>query len=138
MEEINGNLQTGLTDFEYWDRVTTAREQYREKIRNGLSGKEQAVSIQELVNTFKTYQEKVDKGIERAKELGKGIPPTYFYFEATAYHELKNEQGIPFLNEKGLPLVTVTEFQVKVLPPFLEGPARAMKVKGSTRSEGII
>ncbi|MDP4084467.1 MAG: cellobiose phosphorylase [Bacillota bacterium] len=127
MEQINLNLHADLTDFVYWDLVTTAREQYRDKIRNGLSGVERAFSNQELVNTFKTYNEKVDKGMERAKDLGKGIPPTYFYFEATAYQEIKNEQGEQFVNGKGLPLVAVTAFQVQILPPFLEGPARAMK-----------
>jgi len=58
---------------------------------------------------------KIDEGISKAKEYGKGIYPTYFAYNLTDY-DLKENIVIP------------KSFEIRVLPLFLEGPTRAFKV----------
>jgi len=127
VQEIKEALQQNLSSFEYWDTVSTARESYREAIKYNLDGKEESISATEVQELLQLFMEKVDAGIEKAKELGDGLVPTYFYYEADQFEVQRDVEGQPKKNQKGYSLVDVQRFQVHVLPHFLEGPARALK-----------
>ncbi|WP_352222761.1 cellobiose phosphorylase [Bacillus sp. SM2101] len=124
---INESITNSVDDYHYWNAVTSAREQYREAIRSGFSGEESAVSLATIEEMVTIYLTKIHKGITKAKELGNGLVPTYFYFEAEQYVERTTADGSLILNDKGQQLVEVTSFTVHTLPHFLEGPARALK-----------
>lgn len=100
----------------FWDAVNHKKEQYWELLEQGISGQHSLVTCEQMIKILKMYQMIVQKGIEKAFILGEGIAPTYFYYEMTEYEE---DQGI-------LP----KSFQVCTVPPFLEGPVKALKLKG--------
>jgi hypothetical protein len=141
VEAVNAQLEQfqlgNLDEFEYWDQVSHAREQYRESIRNGFNGEEVSVPLQQLVVAASNWLEKTAAGIERAKEIGNGLIPTYFAFKANQWEKLTGENGQEKLNKKGLPLVKVHSFEVSALPHFLEGPAREMKTAGLETAQSI-
>lgn len=122
------DYQDGVLDsYTYWDVVASAREAYRERIRFGITGVEREVSSIVIEENFSAFLVKVDEGITKAIELGDGIPPTYFRFEATEFEKLLGVDGKLDMDNKGLPKARVKSFQVYTLPHFLEGPTRWMK-----------
>ena len=75
-------------DHQCWDRMSAAREAYREEVRLGIDGETQALSCGDLRATLLQFREKVALGIERSKEQSPGVPPTYFTFRAVAVEEI--------------------------------------------------
>ncbi|WP_438347945.1 cellobiose phosphorylase [Paenibacillus sp. FA6] len=116
-----------LDPFTYWDVVASVREAYRERIRFGITGVERKISLTVIEEGFSAFLVKIDGGIARAIELGDGITPTYFRFEATDFERLVDVNGEADLSKSGLPRAKVKAFQVYALPYFLEGPTRWMK-----------
>lgn len=55
-----------LNDFEYWDAVATIRENYRETIKLYFSGEETALAKSEIVEIFKAFEAKIEKGIAKS------------------------------------------------------------------------
>ena len=108
-------------DFKYWDNASTLRENYREKVFMGFSGKEAEVIISDLKEFLANAQTKLERAIDLAKE-DCGIYTMYFSYQAVEF-----EQTGEYSN-KGLPHVEVTEFKQHRLPNFLEGQVRGMKV----------
>ncbi|SEU24299.1 cellobiose phosphorylase [Paenibacillus sp. NFR01] len=117
----------GLTPFGYWDQVASAREAYRESVRFGIGGEQTDVALQEIGEILARFAARIDQGIERAAELGGGLVPTYFRFEATKFRPVTDAEGNPAISGYGLPKAVVEEFEVYPLPYFLEGPARWLK-----------
>lgn len=116
-----------LDDYSYWNQTAAAREKYRELVKNGFEGTEKNIELQKLTAYAKKMLLKTKAGIDKATELGKGLLPTYFSFEAVDWEKTFDENGNEKLNKKGLPLVKINSFEVSVLPHFLEGPARSLK-----------
>jgi hypothetical protein len=110
-------------DFDYWDAVAGAREAYRASVRLGFDGATRELDLRELANALALFQGKVQAGIERALEMNQGLPPTYFSYEMTGYEIL---QGA---DESGRPYLRAQRFEPAVLPLYLEGPVRALKVQ---------
>ena len=112
--------------FARWDAVATIREEYRESVRFGSA---QTIAVESAA--FRPLVDMIlaatEDAVKRAINIGGGIIPTYFYYEATAFEPLKNADGTPDVGSYGLPLVNVTAFQRQRLPDFLEAPARWMK-----------
>ncbi len=130
MRDIYGLLQSGLSDFEYWDRTASRREAFREEIRFEAEGSFTALSFRELGEILGAFSEKLEKGIARAFAYGQGIMPTYFTFEAAEYEPILNEDGTPRISPYGLPGARVKRFTLTQLPFFLEGPARMLSARG--------
>ena len=114
--EEDGN--TGSADFEYWDLVATAREAYRKSIYMPVSGAYTEVSGATVKEFLSAALERVNAGIEKAKNIFKGEIPTYFTYEPVAY------EFLPTADERGRKNVVVKGFKVHTVPRFLEGPAR--------------
>jgi hypothetical protein len=115
-----------VSDFEYWDEVATIRENYRESVKLYLSGEETEVSKDYINEVFSAFAAKIDKGIEKAVEMGNGLVPTYFTHEAVDFEPVVDENGNPVMSHYGLQKAVVKEFKTVALPYFLEGPARMM------------
>ena len=114
--EMNGN--EGNWDYEYWDAVATAREEYRSKIYKPLCGRMTALSGRRVLEFLRAALLRVDAGIDKAKELSGGEIPTYFTYEPTSYEILDT------CDERGRKNVKINGFRALTLPKFLEGPAR--------------
>lgn len=126
--------------FQYWDRIASAREQYREKTKVTFSGDVFTLSADMIITTLEEYQEELDLGIQRALHLKTGkatnemvgtISPTYFSFDVVEYEKTAD------YNLDGHPLVDPKKMEVKQFPLFLEGPTRMMKTVSSKESREI-
>lgn len=114
-ELLKGNLSDELSQFEYWDKVSDIREDYREKIKYSLVGDNVNFSMAELKEIVEDMIAKVNVGLEEVRALNNDKIPTFIYYDVTKY-EVYDEGCIKPL-----------EFKVNFLPLFLEGPTRLFK-----------
>ncbi len=123
LDEYNAG---SLSDFDYWDKVASIREAYRAETKLALSEEKTAVTRGHIGEIFAAFNEKIEKGIAKAVEMGNGIVPTYFVHTVTDYEAVTDENGEPVISHYGLPKAKVKAFETSALPYFLEGPARQM------------
>ncbi|MDF2152288.1 hypothetical protein [Vibrio sp. CAU 1672] len=123
---INTLLDSDSQGFEFWDKLSTLRENYREAIRFTVESNDQPVNVTDIVALLEKMIAKLEHGLEKAKGLSGGILPTFLYYEAVKHEEIL-EDGQPKVGHYGLPLARVKEFKLHVLPNFLEAPARLLK-----------
>lgn len=119
LDQINrqekDNLQGDGAVLSFWNKVNDAKEVYRDKTFEGVSGRKVSRETKELADMLESFHTTVTLGIEKACKLGGGICPTYFTFEVPEYEAV--EEGFKPL-----------EFAVVPVPYFLEGPVRYLKL----------
>lgn len=126
MEDILTALGENLSDFAYWDKVATRREALRQETKLWVSGEKTTVTFAHLEQVLTAFAGKLHTAVEKALEIGGGIMPTYFTYEADRFEMLKNPDGSDRISPYGLPSVQVLSFKRVNLPYFLEGPARML------------
>ena len=126
MEAVMEALAEDLTPFAYWDKAATLREAFRQETKLYVSGEKTSVSFARLEQVLSTFAGKMQSALERALEIGGGIMPTYFTYEADNFEVVKNADGTDRISPYGLPSVEVHSFKRVDLPYFLEGPARML------------
>ena len=99
----------------FWNQVCEAKEQYRAKVYDGVSGARVLVTAEDLADTLEEWLEIVNAGLAKGVKMAGGVCPAYFYYEVTDYTE--DEEG-----------VMPTHFKQHMLPLFLEGAVRYMKL----------
>ena len=119
-------LNSDKQGFEYWDQMSTLRENYRETVRFTVASNDETVAVTDIASLLDKMIAKLETGLDKAKTLSGGIIPTFLYYEATK-HEALLENGQPKVGNYGLPLARVKAFKLHVLPRFLEAPARFLK-----------
>lgn len=124
LESLKHYNDKKLNDYEYWDRVSSLREAYREKIRFGITGEEVSYHTYNIAKIFVDFSDKLEQGLEKAFKYGDGIYPTYLYYEAENYEVIEGKKS----PVNGYDNVIVKSFKCYALPSFLEGPTRVMKV----------
>lgn len=124
-------------DFAYWDQVAGLRERFREETKLTVSGETVFVTFRELERILGAYAQKINRAVEKALQIGNGIMPTYFTFEAKEYEVVKNADGSDRISPYGLPSVQVKKFELQQLPYFLEGPARMLAGSAPDRREDM-
>lgn len=100
---------------EFWNNRNDAKESYWEKTFNGISGAREEVTARELIDALVHMQAVVTHGIRKACAMENGVCPTYFTYEVKEFTE--DEDGI-----------YPERFEVKMVPLFLEGPVRFLKL----------
>jgi len=115
---IKENLSTGTAekDYQYWDKSSSLKEDYRRKTRFGFSGKEISVGTQDLMLILKSALAKINLSIAKARDKKRGVYCGYFINEVTEYELLK----APFVKPK--------KFIQKRLPLFLEPQMHALRI----------
>ena len=108
-------LSSGADALERWNRLSDIREDYREKLKNGLSGEKETVPVSALADFLARARNGLEAALRAAKEENGGLYPTYFAYRVTDYE--KDESGI-----------RVTKAERVRMPDFLEGQVRAMKL----------
>jgi len=121
-KEIYKLLNSNLTSFDFWDKATSAKENYRESVIMGIDGKEEILKTDELIDFIDKAVKKINVGLKKAIEPKTGLYFTYFRQEALQYK--KNNQ----ISIKGLPCVTVSKFKTYPLPLFLESETHYMRM----------
>lgn len=104
--------------FSFWNQSNDLKEQYRSKIRTGISGNLCALSGQVIAETLRAWKKMLEKRLEFAVEENQGICPTYFSYEVTSYDERKADGSE----------IVPRSFRRKSLPLFLEGPVHYLKL----------
>lgn len=119
IEMVNSLLsqfnQGQLDNFDFWNEVNNTKETFRDTVQFGIEGTTENIDAPSLLSTLKSWQSFVKDGINKAIQYGKGMCPTYFSYELSEYEETK----------KG---IIPKKFDVVVMPYFLEGPVRYMKL----------
>lgn len=119
LHEITGqNKQVLTADGEvlaFWNAVNDAKEAYRDQTFAGISGEKEKIATGRLAEILEGFQKVVLHGIEKAYQFGGDICPTYFTYDVTEYEE--DGSGIHPL-----------KFKVQMVPYFLEGPVRYLKL----------
>ena len=126
-KDVDTLLNLDLSDYEYWDKSATIKEDYRAKTDIYISGKLNYIESRFLKELLEKMLIKLDESINKAIHLGDGILPTYLIYDVTKYERIL-EGGNEVLSHYGLPKVKALEFEVRPLPYFLESPARSYKI----------
>ena len=120
LSKINQEEQKALAGWgeviSFWNRINDAKEVYRDKTYAGISGQKVCYRSGVLAERLEGLKSIVLHGIEKACNLSGGICPTYFTYEVPEYEEQKD--GIRPLR-----------FVVQMVPVFLEGPVRYLKLE---------
>ncbi|MFA5388182.1 MAG: hypothetical protein WC312_00305 [Candidatus Omnitrophota bacterium] len=128
LHEFIKNLEDAIkedgSDFNYWDKSNSAKEEYRHRTKLGFSGREKTMNAGELRTALDRFLLKADSAAAKAYDPAKKAYTTYFINEVVKYELLGRQDPV-----KGLPLVRPTEFKSIRLPLFLEGPVRALKTE---------
>ena len=112
---LNQFNQGLLDNFKYWDEVNNIKETFRDTVQFGIEGTTETIDADVLLTSLENWQAFVKEGITKAIQYGKGMCPTYFSYELSEYEE----------TDKG---IVPKKFDVVVMPYFLEGPVRYMKL----------
>ncbi|MCD8194953.1 MAG: hypothetical protein LUD22_01470 [Coprobacillus sp.] len=125
-KEVNKNLdlliKSSLSSFSYWDKVTSARETFRDKVHYFVKGASKKIKINDIILFLSKVDSILTKGIKEAKEIGGGILPSYLIYNVKEYEETGK------VSHLGLKTVKVKEFTLETIPPFLEASARMFKL----------
>lgn len=116
-------------DFAYWDRTTTLRENYRQISRLGFSGEERRLKLGDIMRLLICMHGKIEAGLEKARLLNTGVPPTYFRYTPTQYGPQRDGAGNVLQSPDGSTLVRVEGFKQHALPLFLEAIVKEMKLQ---------
>jgi len=111
------NLNDELSQLEYWDNVSTIREEYREKVKYSISGNNLSLETNTIESLINKMISKINLGIKKAKRMTDDNIPTFMYYDVPKYEV--DPQGE----------IKPLEFKVNFLPLFLEGPTRYLKTK---------
>lgn len=84
------------------------KESYRKRIKFGLSGKEEELSIENINKLLSRIKKRVEKALVSAFDRKTGLYETYFINEVVSLNPI--------------------EFKQKVLPPFLEAQVHALRI----------
>jgi len=131
LDEMQDILCRRLSPFEFWDASSRVKEDYREKTRPGINGKEVPVEIGRIEDFFEAALDKLSEGIEKGLDDKSKTISTYFRYEVTDYEPLevagRNKEKKQKLNAQGLPCIRPLKFRQVRLPLFLEGPVHFLR-----------
>lgn len=113
-------------DYVYWDKATTLKENFRDKVHYGVVGTG-VLDSKVLYEFLEEANKKIELSLSKALRFGDGVYPTYLVHEVAEYEELYTDNG-PKIGNYNLPTVKAKKFSVRKLPNYLEAPARALKI----------
>ena len=119
LDELNSSK---ITKFEYWDKVTTSREELRKNTHEFAFDSNKEISVKEAYELLKKMKEILSKGIKDAKDIGGGLIPSYIINEVDKYEKLNK------VNHLGFEVVKPLHFKTVLIPYFLEASARLAKL----------
>ncbi|MBF0593821.1 MAG: hypothetical protein HQL22_02505 [Candidatus Omnitrophica bacterium] len=125
VDELNGIFGATLGDLDYWKKANTIKEEYRARVRTGISGVEKGLMLGDISRFLDAVIGKVDAGLEKARASGgrnDGLFATYFYHKVVRYESV---EGV--LPAKEGPHVRPIQFERYDMPLFLEGFVHALR-----------
>lgn len=126
IQQLKGVLSSQNDPLNYWNQSNELKEKYRQKVREGISGKEQALTVGDIKNFLKLIVSRTEKSESVARNQ-RGELSTYFYHEVTAHDSLPDSKH-----------VRPTKFKIHHLPLFLEGYVHALRAEeDKTQAQGF-
>lgn len=125
-DKIMELLTNDVKGMDYWRASNDAKEEYREAVTFGIDGEEAVIDVKQAKAFMEAIITRMDEGLAKAYNQETGVYDTYFINEAAEYKVLE-ENGEQLLNVTGLPLVEVSKFHTRAIPPFLEGQVHMMR-----------
>ncbi|CAN0035910.1 unnamed protein product, partial [Discosporangium mesarthrocarpum] len=116
-------IGTENRDFKFWDRVRTALEAYRQDTKVSLCPRILEVMVVITLPILGFVRRTVKEGIDRAIQAGGGETPTYFW-----HSRLLENKKLCGLDERFPDMTLFCFVKAHVVPLFLEGPVRRMKI----------
>lgn len=109
-----------ISEFEFYNLNQEAIETYRANLYMGIISEYSQIACCELIDSLKLIRDEIkNKIVELSNKFE--ILPTYLIYDCTKYEKL--EGTTPY----GLDKVKVLEYQLRLVPSFLEAPARYLK-----------
>ncbi len=115
LREILGGYKTGGDRFAMWNKLTAAKEAYREEIEFGVDGAEVTLSAGEIIPLLDAMIAYIEEGISILKSRHDGIVPSYCGYKMSDY-KVEGDDIVP------------ENFDREYIPLFLEGPVRYLKL----------
>ena len=115
-------LDKKISSFDYWDEVTTAREDLRKNTHLTANDNGDELSIPDALVILQEMSTVLSRGIKEAKDLGGGIIPSYIINDVSKY-VLTDK-----INHLGYKVIRPLEFKQRLIPYFLEASARMAKL----------
>lgn len=115
-------------DFIFWQKTGTLKESYRQKVKNGLHGREKKLTIAALMDILKVMQRKTEQAIAKSKDKKTGLYHTYYINEVVDYEKIKVKGGYKIVGD-GLHCVRPRKIRQKPLPLFLEAQVHALRIE---------
>lgn len=112
LQQFKNDVHTKLW---VWDQLNCLKEDYRDKTTWGIDGKKKLFKVDELQEIVESYLDYINDGITLMMNQANGICPTYYYYDILEY------------KKNGDYIIPVSVKQ-KVMPLFLEGPVRYLKL----------
>ena len=143
METIEIRLNSGdkKRKFIFWDESHGIKEDYREKTKLGISGKEMEIKISKVKDFLHKCLKLLDcifSDNSRDKLFHtNGVCYTYFFNDVKRFEHiyLDDTRKNMALSYSGLPCITPLEFKQKPVTLFLEGPVHLLKIKKELANE---
>lgn len=120
-------LEEGISPMDYWSGSNDAKEAYRSETLFGIDGAQESVSVEYAAKFARALIRRLDAGLKKAYNEKTGVYDTYFINEAVGHEAIRDSNGAWLTGSAGLPLVRVTEFHSRAIPPFLEGQVHMMR-----------
>ncbi len=115
-----------------WQRTSTLREAYRQRISSGISGREKSFTLRQIRTDLGAIEAYISQAVSRIEDRYPDLPPTYFYYQADlAGHEEHQTGQLPATE------IGKLTFQQVQLPPFLEGCVHAMRINDREKAGRI-
>ncbi len=115
--EESFELDNGKDFTPVWDRMATAREEFRAKTFMGVSGKTRNIRILELKNFLTRAGAVLTRAEKKSFDPATGVPTSYFYYEVDASH----------LGDGWRQALGKLSWKQHRVAPFLESAVHAMK-----------
>lgn len=106
----------------YWNKANNIKEHYRQRVRFGIHGQEQNITVGEIRKFLQLVITKAEKALAAVRQPN-GLFPTYFCHKITDFEVVEKVHGNnPFR-------VRPSRFRRRDLPLFLEGFVHALRVE---------
>jgi hypothetical protein len=127
LEQVIENLETAYN----WDRATTIRETFRDRIRSHVSAKSTVVTGSKLKRLLSGICDRATRAIGSSLDPETGLIHTYYKGQPTKFKIAKktNDSG----TNENPQFVEIEEFNQQPLPLYLEGQVHWLRLVDSTQ-----
>lgn len=129
---LNKNLKGELDQFGFFEAAQNMKEIFNEVIFLEVSGEFKLIPASSFRGFLENTLDKINRAIDKAIQLGKGIMPSYLVHDAAEF-EIVDEKKHPV---NGLQNIKVTKWNLRALPLYLEAPARYLKQVHDKKAAG--